>query len=70
MVATRQGIYAASRFLRHYAASRFLRHADIQVTAMYYADHKERVTVNIGDLLGAENVTLFPRAVVSDERVS
>jgi hypothetical protein len=50
MVATRQGIYAASRFLRH---------ADIQVTAMHYADHKERVTVDMGALLEPENVTDF-----------
>jgi hypothetical protein len=34
---------------------------------MYYADHKERVTVEIGELLGAENVTTFPR-IVSDEK--
>lgn len=41
MIATRQGIYAASKFLRH---------ADIQVTAMHYADHKERITIGIGEL--------------------
>jgi integrase len=48
MIATTRGIYAASRFLRH---------ADIQVTAMHYADHKERVTVDMGALLPLENVT-------------
>ena len=48
MIATKKGIYAASRFLRH---------ADIQVTAMHYADHKERVTVDMGALLTPENVT-------------
>jgi integrase len=42
LIATASGIHAASRFLRH---------ADIQVTAMHYADHKERVTVGIGKLL-------------------
>ena len=48
MIATKKGIYAASRFLRH---------ADIQVTAMHYADHKERVVVDMGALLTPENVT-------------
>ena len=33
MIATTKGIYTASRFLRH---------ADIQVTAMHYADHKDK----------------------------
>ena len=33
-----------------YAASRLLRHADIAVTASYYLDKKERVTVGIGAL--------------------
>jgi integrase len=47
MIATKKGIYAASRFLRH---------ADIQVTAMHYADHKERVTVDVGAWLKPENV--------------
>ena len=42
MIATKSGIYAASRFLRH---------ADIQVTSMHYADHKERVTVDMGALV-------------------
>ena len=31
-----------------HAASQFLRHADIHVTSMHYADHKERVTVDHG----------------------
>ena len=48
LVTTKSGILAASRFLRH---------ADIQVTAMHYADHKERVTVGIGAFLRPENVT-------------
>jgi integrase len=47
LVATASGIHAASRFLRH---------ADIQVTAMHYADHKERTTVGIGAFLRPENV--------------
>jgi hypothetical protein len=45
MIATAKGIYAASRFLWH---------ADNQVTAMHYADHKERVTVDMGALLPPE----------------
>ncbi|HEY5812556.1 MAG TPA: hypothetical protein VIT23_07880 [Terrimicrobiaceae bacterium] len=51
IIAIKAGIHAASRFLRH---------ADIQITSMHYADHKGRVTVNMGDLLGLKNVTLFP----------
>jgi integrase len=47
LIATNSGIHAASRFLRH---------SDIQVTAMHYADHKERVTVDIGAFLEPENV--------------
>jgi integrase len=46
LIATKSGIYAASLFLRH---------ADAQVTAMHYADHKERVTVGIGSFLNLEN---------------
>ena len=41
IVATKAGIHAASQFLRH---------ADIQVTSMHYADHKERVPVDIGSI--------------------
>jgi hypothetical protein len=41
---------------RVHAASRFLRHADIQVTSMHYADHKERVTVDMDALLHPGNV--------------
>ena len=50
---TRQGMDAASRFLRH---------SDIQVTAMHYADHKERVVVDISALLEPENVTPISEA--------
>ena len=39
IIATKAGIHAASRFLRH---------ADIQITSMHYADHKERVSVDMG----------------------
>ncbi len=42
MVAQEQGIYAASRALRH---------ADIQVTAKHYLDKKQRITVGFGRLL-------------------
>ena len=46
IIVTKAGIHAASQFLRH---------ADIQVTSMHYADHKERVTVDIGGLLAPTN---------------
>lgn len=52
LIASAEGIYAASRFLRH---------ADIQVTAAHYADMKKRVTVDIGALLPPENIEVFPR---------
>lgn len=42
LVATRHGIFAASRFLRH---------ADITTTARHYAQHKERISVGLGKLL-------------------
>ena len=59
IIATKAGIHAASQFLRH---------ADIQVTAMHYADHKERVTVDMGALLG-ENVTVFPAQPITEKCV-
>ncbi len=51
IIATKSGIYAASRFLRH---------SDIKTTAQHYADNKERVAIDLGALLPAENVTNFP----------
>ncbi len=42
IVATNQGIYAASRYLRH---------SDITTTARHYADQKERINVGLGKLL-------------------
>lgn len=51
IIATKSGIHAASIFLRH---------SDIQVTAMHYADHKERVTVALGAFLTPGNVTKMP----------
>jgi integrase len=54
MIATQQGIFAASQFLRH---------SDIKVTADYYADKKTRTTIDIGKLLGAGADT--PANVVS-----
>lgn len=56
MIASRDGIYAASRFLRH---------ADIQVTAAHYADMKKRVAVDIGALLPPKN-----REPFSSEKVA
>jgi integrase len=35
-----------------HTASRQLRHANIGTTAAYYADHRRRETVNVGDMLG------------------
>jgi integrase len=52
IIVTQSGIYAASKFLRH---------ADISITAAHYADHKERVTVDIGALLPPENVVSIDR---------
>ena len=57
IIATKAGIHAASQFLRH---------ADIQVTAMHYADHKERVTVDLGAWLRPENVVHMPAAETQD----
>ena len=45
LIASSQGIYAASRHLRH---------RDIGVTASHYADKKTRTVVNVGALLGAD----------------
>jgi len=42
LIATEQGIYAASRFLRH---------SDISTTARHYADHKARISVGLGKYL-------------------
>lgn len=42
LVATKHGIYAASRFLRH---------SDITTTARHYADQKARITVGLGKFL-------------------
>ena len=60
MIATTKGIYAASRFLRH---------ADIQVTAMHYADHKERVTVDMGALLQPGNVIAMKSEAIGEPTV-
>jgi integrase len=50
-VAAAEGIYAASRFLRH---------GNIQVTADHYLDKRKRVTVGLGHLFaGNENVVPF-----------
>lgn len=42
LIATQDGIYAASRFLRH---------SDITTTARHYAQHKARISVGLGKLL-------------------
>jgi integrase len=42
IIATEQGIYAASKFLRH---------SDITTTARHYADQKARINVGLGKFL-------------------
>ncbi|MDA7680732.1 hypothetical protein N8633_02975 [bacterium] len=42
LIATKHGIYAASRFLRH---------SDITTTARHYAEHKTRISVGLGKIL-------------------
>lgn len=42
IIATKDGIYAASRFLRH---------TDITTTARHYSDHKTRISSGLGSLL-------------------
>jgi hypothetical protein len=37
-----------------YAASHFLRHADIQVTAAHYVDNKKTITSGLGALLSGK----------------
>lgn len=51
IIATKSGIYSASKFLRH---------SDIKTTAQHYADNKERVSIDLGALLPAEDVIPFP----------
>ena len=65
IIATKSGIYAAARFLRH---------SDIKVTALHYAEHKDRVAIDLGALMPAEGIIPFPsdenkkarRVIVSD----
>ena len=45
IIATEQGIYAASKFLRH---------SDITTTARHYADQKARINVGLGRFLDTE----------------
>ena len=45
VIATEQGIFAASRFLRH---------SDITTTARHYADQKARINVGLGKFLDTE----------------
>jgi integrase len=56
IVATRDGIFAASRFLRH---------AGIEVTAAHYADKKTRTVIDMGELLSPGGV--MPENVVPIE---
>lgn len=52
IIATEQGIFAASRFLRH---------SDITTTARHYADQKARINVGLGKFLDTE-IKAVPRA--------
>ena len=47
IIATEQGIYAASKFLRH---------SDITTTARHYADQKARINVGLGKFLDTSNM--------------
>ena len=51
LIATKAGILAASRFLRH---------ADIAITSQFYADHKQRVAIDMGALMQPKNVVELP----------
>ena len=51
LITTKHGIYAASHTLRH---------STVATTAAYYADKKERTTVDIGGWLEPENVISIP----------
>jgi len=52
-ICSREGIYAASRALRH---------ADIAITSQHYLDKKKRVVSGMGYLLKDSNVTAFDAA--------
>jgi hypothetical protein len=52
IVTTKNGIYGAKKFLRH---------KDIAVTAMYYSDHKDRITVDLETDFHLKNETLQKR---------
>lgn len=58
IIATKSGIYSASRFLRH---------SDIKTTAQHYADNKERVSIDLGALLPPENVIPMPEQVEPEQ---
>lgn len=58
IIATKSGIYAAARFLRH---------SDIKVTAQHYADHKDRVSIDLGALMPAEDIIPFPRESIKSK---
>ena len=51
MIATQDGIYAASQFLRH---------SDITTTARHYAQHKTRISVGLGKILTGQIPIIVP----------
>ena len=54
IIATEQGIYAASKFLRH---------SDITTTARHYADQKARINVGLGKFLDTTIKPVEPQTV-------
>lgn len=60
IIATKQGIYAASCFLRH---------SDITTTARHYADQKDRINVGLGQFLDTE-IKALPQAASAAVQVA
>ena len=62
LIPTRDGIFAASRFLRH---------RDIAVTVAHYADKKTRTAIDVGALLeeGRAELVVNVIAIRQEEKV-
>ena len=61
LITSKHGIYAASHTLRH---------STVATTVAYYADKKERTTVDIGSWLSPENVIPLPEPAPATEQVT
>ena len=59
LITSKHGIYAASHTLRH---------STVATTAAYYADQKERTTVDIGSWLSPDNVIPLPEPAPAPEQ--